>query len=114
MCSLPRATSGTTKFTRKACININANDNNWNISNEGQCAKNNYIVNGLWQWTLTPLNNNNDSKTITIIVYDGTITGVYSYDTNIYRTSRPTLYLKPEVRITSGYGTKDRPYQIDL
>ncbi len=108
------ATSGTTKFTRKACININANDNNWNISNEGQCAKNNYIVNGLWQWTLTPLNNNNDSKTITIIVYDGTITGVYSYDTNIYRTSRPTLYLKPEVRITSGYGTKDRPYQIDL
>ena len=78
---------------------------NWN-----PCYEKDWIYkSNVFLWTITPFANSSHSTRAfyarTFLSHD---------DTQATKDIYPSLYLKPEVKITSGYGTKDRPYQIDL
>ena len=73
----------------------------------GVTYSNGYLNNGLVWWTLTPYN----SSYIRNIDFDGKTSNVlpddYSYGI------RPTINLKPEVKIVSGNGTEEKPYRLE-
>ena len=64
-----------------------------------------YLNNGLWWWTLTPYSTSNVCDVNTI---------GYSSNSGLTKTyaSRPSINLKPEVKIINGTGTVDNPYRL--
>ena len=71
----------------------------------------NWLFLGLWEWLITPINN---GAVLGIgQVGDVPSTQVIGYSNN-YPAVRPTFYLKKEVKIISGTGTKDNPYRISI
>ncbi len=74
------------------------------------CVSNNYLFNSIEiQWPITPVSG------ITYYVWYVTTGG------NVIHTSafsiggvRPSLFLKPEVKITSGKGTEQEPYMLSM
>ena len=75
-------------------------------SYDGTTDRNGYLGNGLFWWTLTPYN----SSMIYYIGHNGTINSIqYS---NAYYGVRPSINLKPEIKIISGDGSEDNPYRL--
>ena len=89
------------------------------INSAGACTTtNNWLFNGSGPtWSITPtnglINNNTKSPTFAVALV-GTV--INSSNTNVsYSYSiKPTLYLKPNVKITEGEGTEANPYKIDF
>lgn len=83
--------------------NCNTDMNHWNE----ECYQNSWLYSESSEWTMT----SNNSNTHNIFVYNkGLITTASSENKNI--SVRPTLYLKENVKITKGNGTKSNPYDL--
>ena len=75
---------------------------------------NSYLNNGLYWWTLTPINVNfggNIRYYIRGVSYSGNMSNVPSLDAGC--GVRPSIVLKTGVRIVDGDGTVDNPYRLN-
>lgn len=80
-----------------------------NYYNNETCTSTNWLFVEYQQWLLNPaFNSNNLSRHI--------YSNGYVSDGRTGNSSgiRPTVYLKPEVKITSGEGTLENPYSLSL
>ena len=101
------ATSGGTNKDRTACLEKELY--NWNNNNYTDCKTNDWLWDSeYWQWTISPYASNDTSAAN--VSYGGS---VYPDDSVDYDSRvRPVLYLKSDVKIVSGDGTKENPYRI--
>ena len=76
----------------------------WDYTN-GQCKTDNWLAKNSWYWTLSPYSG--DSYHVFRVNGDGAVdnNSVY-YPIRVY----PSLYLKSNIKITSGTGEKTKPY----
>ncbi len=91
---------GSNNASCKRTTNLNATNN--------ACISNNFLFNSTDQWTITPFSGNS---------YSGWYVRVQQKNVNrnnAYSPSgvRPSLFLKPEVKIKSGKGTEQEPYRL--
>ncbi len=102
------ATSGGESKTKDECLAKELLY--WNDTEYEECYKNNWLLPTNEQFLITP-HVNGDSGVLSIKT-DGHVgnVGFTSTPHEIY----PVLYLKSNVKITSGNGTKDNPFQISL
>ena len=70
---------------------------------------NNWMLMGLWEWTIAPYSSNSSSN-----VFSFTPTGNLDNSDSAYngRGVRPVLYLKASVAYAGGLGTKDSPITL--
>lgn len=81
----------------------------WNELEYQDCFSNNWLYSGIDEWLLTPIINNN--------IYVSTIynLGYISYaEVSTANAARPALYLKADVKIISGSGTKEEPFVLGM
>ena len=75
------------------------------------CKNNNWLHSASrYYWTITPGAFGNSGTAIWLLGPNG-LTDYYAYD---YNKVRPSVYLNPNVKITSGTGTETDPYQLTL
>ena len=73
------------------------------------CIDNNWLFTGTRVWTLSPASSSNNSSSVFRITQYGYINTYNAFSTfNV----RPVVYLKPEVTITRGDGTQDKPFEL--
>ena len=65
------------------------------------------------EWLLNQYANSSTATSVYFILNNGQIHGIASSINNSFST-RPVLYLKPEVQITEGDGTSSNPYKLSL
>ena len=92
----------------RAGVIYNKDSNNWNYSNV-KCKNDNWLHKNSWYWTLSPSTSNNH------ITYniggEGFVNHSNTYSSlNVY----PSVYLKSNVKITSGTGEKETPYKLSI
>ena len=73
------------------------------------CKNNNWLFNGVWYWTISPY------LSIAYSVFrvdgDGRLSNHFAW----YRDGvRPSLYLKPDVKVVGGTGTSSDPYTLEI
>ncbi len=74
------------------------------------CISNNYLFNSsTHQWVITP--NSGDSYNMWFVYMGGSVRR--SFTSNTFGV-RPSLFLKPEVKIKSGKGTEQEPYRLSM
>ena len=73
------------------------------------CKNNNWLFKGVWYWTISP----NSSNTNGVFNVAG---GGYLYcNSALSRGSiRPSVYLKSDIKIVSGSGTKDDAFKLEI
>lgn len=81
-----------------------------NLYEYSKCSENatqetNYLTNGLWWWLLTP----KSDSTVNYIKNTGIITAGLTRPAG----ARPSVNLKPNIKIVSGNGTSDNPYRLE-
>ncbi len=106
------ATSGGNNTSRETCLNTNLSD--WFDLND--CYQNNWFYNnGESQYSITPVAVSDKSFAVYGAIMGGVDALVASASDNSRSGiwSRPTIYLKPEVKITSGNGTSNNPYVLE-
>ncbi len=84
----------------------------WDVSGYENCYKNNWLYDpSNHQWLMNPYASSDFS--VARVSYDGS---VYPYANvfNNYRRVRPVLYLKSDVKIVSGDGSKVNPFKLAL
>ena len=83
-------------------------NNSWDYTN-GLCKTDNWLAKNKWYWTLSSFTDTNNGM---FVVRDG---GAI-YDAGTYGISGifPSVYLKFNVKITSGTGEKSKPYIISI
>ena len=91
--------------TDSLCRNSMSSQTN-NVYN---CQNNNWLLNGTYQWTLSPRNINNIS--LFIFTNKGWVANT---DASGSSSIRPTLYLKSDIVIVGGTGEKTKPYIISI
>ena len=73
------------------------------------CKNNNWLYKGVWYWTISPFSSN---------AYNVFSVHSYGYLNNyyaLYRGSvRPSVYLKSDIKIASGSGTKDDMFKLEI
>ena len=107
------ATSGSSSVSRTTCLSTSAysTNSNWYNSSGGPCAQNDYLFDiSHWQCTISPYSGN--SSYVFGVDGHGLMRGDGAGYTDSYSGVRPTLYLKPSIEITGGYGTKNKPYTL--
>ncbi len=94
------STAGNTSFLRKNCLNYNLDT--W--GSYSGCYENSWIYDSnYWQYAM-------NSSAIKEYVYS-----FHPYDgIGTTRSIRPSLYLKPSIKITGGSGTSSDPYKLSL
>ena len=75
--------------------------------NSTACAGNNWLKTGSYQWTLTPWSS--DSINVFYVNYNGYLFGTSSTDG---LGARPSIYLKSNIGVLGGDGSRDFPYVI--
>lgn len=84
---------------------------NWDNNGYEDCGNNNWLLGEnirRWeQWTMTPC-----SSEDVIMVYLTPDVFVAMIDSFYAMTVRPVVYLKPDVKIMSGDGTKTNPFVL--
>ena len=76
----------------------------WDYSN-GLCKTDNWLAKNSWYWTLSPYSGY--SHYVLLVIGDGAVYGNYAHlSASVY----PSLYLKSNIKITSGTGEKTKPY----
>lgn len=107
------ATSGGKTQNRDWCLNQSLAS--WHISTTNECLQNNWIFKeNIDQWTLTPYAATNYATQIHDIASVGFIenTRADGGDLNNAVDIYPSVYLKLNVKISEGEGTKANPYQL--
>ena len=99
------ATNGESK--RDTCLDITLY--NWNNSNS-YCYNDDYLYKGVQQFSLSPFSNPLAAGYVFSIQPTFVATGRASLVENVY----PSLYLKENVKITSGDGSNDDPYHLEF
>lgn len=101
------ATSGGSTMIRNACLSTALS--NW--KNTPECSKNDWLFNVTFFWTLMPFSDSNISYGVFRLGESSVISYGHAY---LSREVRPTLFLKPEVALFSGEGTRENPFQLSL
>ena len=71
------------------------------------CKNNNWLFKGSWYWTISPY------SSIAYYVFNVSSDGSLSNNIALYRESvRPSVYLKSDIKIVSGSGTKDDMFKL--
>ena len=71
------------------------------------CKKNNWLFKGVWYWTISPHSSN--ARNVFCVSSDGNL----SDNIALYRGSvRPSVYLKSDIKIVSGSGTKEDMFKL--
>ena len=71
------------------------------------CKNNNWLYNGVWYWTISPLSSY--AYGVFIVHSDGYLNSHYALGRG---SVRPSLYLKSDIKIVSGSGTKDDMFKL--
>ena len=95
------ATSGGSVTDRAACL---AKELYAWVSD---CYDNDWLFNGSLQWTLTP--SSSTSNRAFIVRYNGTLD---LYIANFSYSVRPSIYLKSNIAISGGDGSRNNPYTL--
>ncbi len=98
------ATSGSENFGRNICFNAIFT---WN-KNITDCRDNNWIYSGDASWLLNPWSHNNINF---VFDWDG---GFNGYDIRFSLNVVPSVYLKPNIKLVSGNGTQESPYELSV
>ncbi len=103
-------TSSQEKYTTSLETCMSAPIYNWYEDENVGCRDNDWLYQGegAHQWTVSPFA---DSSGYVVHVYDGG--DVRSSDTCYAFLVRPVLYLKSDVKIVSGIGTKENPFILE-
>ncbi len=101
------ATSGGTGTTRTSCFGRTLNS--WDNYNE--CKNNDWLLFDSWYWTVSPRAFSDRSGNVFTI---GSAGYVSDYGASNAGGVRPSVYLKPDVLVSSGNGTKETPFQLGL
>ena len=73
------------------------------------CKNNNWLFKGSWYWTISPSSSN--ANRVVYVTDDGTL----HYHYALRRVSvRPSVYLKSDIKIVSGSGTKDDSFKLEI
>ena len=73
------------------------------------CKNNNWLYNSVWYWSISPLLSH--ANGVFHVLGDGRL----SANSAMYRLSvRPSLYLKSDIKIVSGSGTKDDAFKLEI
>ena len=71
------------------------------------CKKNNWLFKGVWYWTISP--RSSGASTVFYVPGDGNL----SNHSALYRGGvRPSVYLKSDIKIVSGSGTKEDMFKL--
>ena len=84
------------------------NNYEYTMSYKGASAMYSYLDNGLYWWCLTPVT---DSAISRVSAIDGSIDGDNASGNR--NGIRPSINLKPEIKIVNGEGTNDNPYRLE-
>ena len=79
----------------------------YTMSYNGTTPSNGYLNNGLYWWLLTPSDNYQNINYVTYTGEVGSASGIAA------RGIRPTVNLKPNIKIVAGMGTKEDPYRLE-
>ena len=89
-------------------ITYDKSTDTWNYSN-GLCKTYNWLAKTSWYWTLSPYSGN--SNHVFLVGGDGAVLDSRTSNaSNVF----PAVFLKSDVKITSGTGEKDNPYKLSL
>jgi len=103
------ATAGNESFSRAECLKVPLH--NW--ENQESCS--NWLYNGNSMWSMMPKVNDTSADRVFFIqnfVYDSlACNGIYKHATP---WTRPVAYLKSNVKIIKGNGTKNTPFELSL
>ena len=73
------------------------------------CKNNNWLYKGVWYWTISP------SPASALYVFDVHSDGYLDNDNALYREGvRPSVFLKSDIKIVSGSGTKDDMFKLEI
>ena len=73
------------------------------------CKNNNWLFKGVWYWTISPYSSHADG--VFHVYSDGRLNG----NGALCRESvRPSVYLKSDIKIVSGSGTKDDSFKLEI
>ena len=73
------------------------------------CKNNNWLFKGSWYWTISP--HSSYASYVFLVHSDG---GLGNYRALFHVSVRPSLYLKSNVKIVSGSGTKDDAFKLEI
>ena len=80
-------------------------NNTWGVT--PTCKNNNWLFKRGWYWTISPRSSNASN------VFDVGIDGYLDSSNALYRKNvRPSVYLKSDIKIVSGSGTKDDSFKL--
>ncbi len=72
------------------------------------CKNNNWLFEGTWYWTISPYSNDS------VVFYVGTVGQLHNGNA-LYRGGvRPSVFLKSNIKIVSGSGTKDDAFKLEI
>ena len=77
--------------------------------NTTACAGNNWLKTGSYQWTMTPRSSN--SSNVFAVFYNGNLTHIDAY---VGYGVRPSIYLKSNIAVMGGDGSRSNPYEVSL
>ena len=73
------------------------------------CKNNNWLFKGVWYWTISPPSS--DARGVFLVVSGGNLSNLIA----LYRVGvRPSVYLKSNIEIVSGSGTKDDMFKLEI
>ena len=73
------------------------------------CKNNNWLFKGVWYWTISPYSSS--ANFVFYVHSDGSL----NHNIALYRESvRPSVYLKSDIKIVSGSGTKDDSFKLEI
>ena len=85
-------------------VTYDKDTNKWDFSN-GLCKTDNWLAKNSWYWILSPYSDN--STYVFYVNGNGAVNNLYAYFSyNVF----PSVYLKSNIKITSGTGEKTKPY----
>ena len=99
------ATSGGSITDRNSCLNENLS--NW--SNLSDCVNNDWLYSSSNQWTITP--NPINSANVLYLHFEGSI---LTNNANARVSIRPVVFLKSNIKISKGDGSRSNPYVLAL
>ena len=73
------------------------------------CTNNNWLYKGVWYWTISPDSSNPNN--VFTVTPDGYLSNNSTFDRG---SVRPSLYLKSNIKIVSGSGTKDDMFKLEI
>ena len=76
--------------------------------NTTACAGNNWLKTGSYHWTITP--SSSYSRNVFAVFYNGNLTHIDAY---VGYGVRPSIYLKSNIAVMGGDGSRDFPYIIE-